>query len=119
MKTILEAKFAQNPSLRDLLLTTGTKRLIEATSDSFWGAAALLGSKLLKNGKWTGLNTLGAVMEEAREDLKREYNWVHARSDSSDEISVSASEPSVHDEKERLDPTLPPSLPPTITCCYE
>lgn len=116
MKSILEAKFKQNPPLRDLLLTTGTKRLIEATQDSYWGASALLGSKLLKNGKWTGLNTLGAVMEEVREDLKRELGWEPAHSDSSDELSVSSSEPSVQGKTNNVnapnDPTLP--LPPDL-----
>lgn len=81
MKNILIAKFTQNTSLRDLLLSTGSKRLIEATHDPYWGASALLGSKLLKNGKWTGKNELGSIMEEVREELKREMDWVQIHQD--------------------------------------
>lgn len=109
MKNIIHAKFSQNSHLRDLLFATGTKALIEATTDSYWGAAALLGSKLLKNGKWTGLNVLGEVMGEVREELRREYQWVQQRDDSSDEQSISASESSNNGDIDNVDPTLPPT----------
>lgn len=97
MKNILIAKFTQNVSLRDLLISTGTKQLIEATHDPYWGASALLGSKILKNGKWTGKNELGSVMGEVREDLQRELKWVQSHEISSDELSDTDSEPSVQD----------------------
>lgn len=109
MKSIVLAKFRQNSHHRELLLATGTKRLIEATTDSYWGAAALLGSKLLSNGKWSGQNVLGTVLEEIREELQREYRWVQMQAESSDDASVSTSDVSTHDEIEIPDPSMPPS----------
>lgn len=83
MKEIVLEKFSQNDQLLHTLLLTGNKNLIEATTDTFWGAAAVIGSKLLKNGTWKGRNELGSILTEVREDLKREYNWVQMRADSS------------------------------------
>lgn len=105
MKNIVSAKFLQNPPLRDLLLATGTQRFIEATADSYLGAAALLGAKLLKNGKWTGQNVLGTILEEICDELKREFQWEQLQSDSS--VNLSASEFSVHDAEDNVNPTLP------------
>lgn len=68
-------KFSQNPDLKDKLLETGTVTLIEGTQDMFWGAGALLGSKILTEGKWNGRNELGQVLHEVREDLRRTENW--------------------------------------------
>lgn len=83
MKSIVSAKFAQNEMLTNALLLTGNKNLIEATTDMFWGAAAVIGSKLLKNGTWKGRNELGTILTEVREDLKRVHNWVEMRAESS------------------------------------
>ena len=35
-------KFQQNPGLREKLLATGDKTLVEATPDKFWGAGVSL-----------------------------------------------------------------------------
>lgn len=63
MKRILIAKFTQHQDLRDLLLSTGSKRLVEsATVDNavnrLWGEV---------NGN--GLNTLGRLLMEVRSEL--------------------------------------------------
>mgnify|MGYP001570668566 CR=1 FL=1 len=63
MKKILIAKFTQHQDLRDLLLSTGNKRLVEsATVDNavnrLWGEI---------NGK--GQNTLGRLLMEVRAEL--------------------------------------------------
>lgn len=75
MKIIVQEKFYQNENLQFKLLGTGTANLIEATTDTFWGAGVHLGSKSLNNGKWTGLNTLGQILAEVREDVKRTKGW--------------------------------------------
>lgn len=75
MKMIVQEKFSQNADLKEKLLSTGTTMLIEATSDNYWGAGSLLGSKLLKEGKWTGRNELGIILNEVREDLRRTEKW--------------------------------------------
>lgn len=48
MKLIIQEKFSQNHDLKEKLLATGSERLIEATSDNYWGAGATIGSKLLR-----------------------------------------------------------------------
>ncbi len=68
MRAGLRAKFAQNESLQELLLGTGSRRLVEAgTTDNavnrFWGEI---------NGK--GENTLGKLLMELREELRKEGN---------------------------------------------
>lgn len=93
MKLIVYEKFVQNEALLDRLLLTGKKALIEATVDMFWGAAAVIGSKLLKNGTWKGRNELGLILAEVREDLKRERNWIEMRASSSDDQSPVATPP--------------------------
>lgn len=89
MKSIVQEKFAQCESLMNTLFTTGNKTLIEGTTDAYWGAAAIFGSKLLKNGKWKGQNQLGAILGEVREDLKRMYNWTEMQSIASENTSES------------------------------
>lgn len=66
MRAVLRAKYTQHADLRDLLLSTGTARLVEAgTVDSavnrLWGEI---------NGK--GKNMLGVLLMELREQLARE-----------------------------------------------
>lgn len=64
MKSILRAKFSQHPDLRELLLSTGDRRLVEtATVDSavnrLWGEV---------NG--VGQNMLGKLLMEVRTELR-------------------------------------------------
>lgn len=47
MKVIVQEKFYQNDNFQAKLLDTGVNALIEATTDTFWGVGALLGSKSL------------------------------------------------------------------------
>lgn len=75
MKVIVQEKFFQNDNLQTRLLDTGVNTLIEATTDTFWGAGAVLGSKLLSSGRWSGMNTLGQILGEVREDIKRTKSW--------------------------------------------
>lgn len=65
MRAVLVAKFTQQDDLREILLATGTARLIEATTldnpvNRLWGEV---------NG--VGQNMLGKLLMEVREELRR------------------------------------------------
>lgn len=65
MRGVLRAKFSQHENLRQLLLDTGSRRLVEAGTTNnavnrFWGEV---------NGK--GENTLGKLLMELREELRK------------------------------------------------
>jgi ribA/ribD-fused uncharacterized protein len=63
MKSILRAKAYQHEYVRRKLLETGERLLIEDSwRDSFWGAGA----------DWYGLNMLGKLWMEIREELRKE-----------------------------------------------
>ncbi len=60
MRRVLEAKFTQNPELKELLLKTGDAALIEdSKTDAFWGAGK----------KGNGKNMLGNLLMELRAKL--------------------------------------------------
>ena len=63
MKLALFAKFTQNETLKQILLNTGTNTIIEASPrDSYWGEG--------RDG--TGLNRLGFLLMEVRQELKQQ-----------------------------------------------
>ena len=63
MREALRAKFTQHTELRDLLLGTGNRPLIEhTTNDRYWG----------DGGDGTGKNRLGALLVELRAALAKE-----------------------------------------------
>lgn len=65
MVDILKCKFEQNESLRDLLLSTGSAEIYEASpNDRIWG----IGSKDVNDIR--GQNLLGKALMEVRESLK-------------------------------------------------
>lgn len=63
-------KFGQNPGLRDKLLATGDKKIVEASPrDRIWGIG--FGEKnALKNRERWGLNLLGIALESTRGKLR-------------------------------------------------
>lgn len=71
MRTCLELKIATYPALRDALLTTGERTIIEDVtrrpegSGLFWGAA-------LEGDTWRGSNCLGVLWMDIREALEKE-----------------------------------------------
>lgn len=68
-------KFAQNPQMRDFLLATGDKLLIEASPlDRIWGVGlAEDNPNILNPATWRGQNLLGFVLMEVRDELRRVY----------------------------------------------
>jgi ribA/ribD-fused uncharacterized protein len=67
-------KFGRNPEMRDFLLTTGDKVLVEASPvDSIWGIGLAATSEAALNpARWKGLNLLGFALMEVRERLRSE-----------------------------------------------
>lgn len=66
MRAVLKAKFSQHENLKQLLLDTGSRRLVEAGTTNnavnrFWGEV---------DGK--GENTLGKLLMELRQELRKE-----------------------------------------------
>ena len=70
MKTAVVAKFVQNNSLKQKLLATGDRKLVETTRDTFWGEGATMYSPCLVNNTWNGQNKLGDILVEVRALLK-------------------------------------------------
>jgi ribA/ribD-fused uncharacterized protein len=65
MREALRAKFAQQPALKSLLLSTGTAQLVEhTTNDRYWG----------DGGDGKGKNRLGQLLMELREQLRKEQS---------------------------------------------
>ena len=67
MRRAVDAKFSQNRQLADLLLGTGTARLVEHTAnDRFWADA----------GDGTGTNMLGRILADQRSALRARHDQV-------------------------------------------
>ena len=74
MVDVNEAKFTQNEFLKQKLLSTGTKMLVEASPyDSIWGIG--LGEAddaILNENNWKGLNLLGKALMDVREIINEQ-----------------------------------------------
>ena len=66
------AKYSQNPDLKQALLDTGDKILVEAAlKDVVWGIGRGLDYPFLEDeSKWLGQNLLGKVLMQVREELR-------------------------------------------------
>ena len=61
MREALHAKFTQHENLREILLSTGDRKIVEHTDrDAYWG----------DGGNGTGKNRLGQLLMELREQLQ-------------------------------------------------
>lgn len=68
------AKFSQHADLRQFLLATGDRVLVEASrQDRVWGIGLTAGDdRVASPGKWRGLNLLGFALMEVRQRLRAE-----------------------------------------------
>lgn len=65
------AKFSQNDKLKDFLLSTGNREIVEASPvDNIWGIGFSSDNAMENVDKW-GQNLLGKVLMKVREDLNR------------------------------------------------
>ncbi|MCC3156128.1 NADAR family protein [Hymenobacter sp. 15J16-1T3B] len=69
-----EAKFGQHPALREFLLASGERVLVEASPvDAIWGIGlAQHDARALTPAAWRGLNLLGFALMEVRARLQRQ-----------------------------------------------
>lgn len=77
LQTGMQAKFSQNPSLRDLLLSTGSRYLVEGNgSDSHYGAG-IWSYQITDRNYRNGKNLQGKMLMEVRDQLVRSYQQNH------------------------------------------
>ena len=74
MYDLLKLKYQQNPKLKERLIATGDKKLIESTMSKFWGCGMtipMIDKQKKEQGtvRIIGKNTLGAQTEDIRRDL--------------------------------------------------
>jgi ribA/ribD-fused uncharacterized protein len=80
MREVLLAKFSQHPDIKEILLSTGNKTLVEHTeNDRYWGGkrtqiVRALITFLLRSdgGDGSGKNKLGRLLMETREKLRQQ-----------------------------------------------
>jgi ribA/ribD-fused uncharacterized protein len=67
-------KFSQNEALKEFLLNTDERLLVEASPvDNIWGIGMAADHKDIENPeKWKGLNLLGFALMEVRDELKKQ-----------------------------------------------
>ena len=64
----IKQKFKQNPDLKNYLLDTGTKTLVEGSYDNVWGTGEPLSSKdCLNTTKWKSVGILGCILMKIRD----------------------------------------------------
>lgn len=70
----IKAKFAQNESLKQMLLSTGNKKIAEASPiDRIWGIGLSPTDIRARNpDNWDGANLLGEILMLVREELRNE-----------------------------------------------
>jgi ribA/ribD-fused uncharacterized protein len=70
------AKFSQNNDLKDFLLQTKDAILVEASpNDNIWGVGLAANDPKIKNpNQWQGLNLLGFLLMEIRDEWKVSNN---------------------------------------------
>ncbi len=71
MKTAVRAKFHQNPDLKGYLKNTAPMTLVHANAyDQHWANGLAITSKdVLNASKYSGLNILGDILMEIRDEL--------------------------------------------------
>ena len=71
MLEILRCKFNQNADLKQDLINTGDKKLVESGRSAYYAAGqSLMDRKILDSTKYTGKNKLGEFLQTVRQELK-------------------------------------------------
>ena len=71
MEKAVTAKFTQNAKLRNHLLATGARQIVECSRDQVWGNGTAWNSpEAHDSSKWKGANQLGVILSEVRELLR-------------------------------------------------
>ena len=66
----IRAKVLQHESIKELLLDTGTKTLVECRMDQVWGTGVRLQDpQALQLNRWYGQGILGEILQDIREEL--------------------------------------------------
>ena len=76
MVAVNYAKYTQHPELKETLLSTGDKVIVEASPhDKIWGIGLHWNDdRCLDESNWEGMNLLGKALMHVRETLKFENN---------------------------------------------
>ena len=76
MVAVNYCKFTQNESLKEILLSTGDKTIVEASPyDKIWGIGLhWKDDDVLDEHKWKGMNLLGKVLMHVRKTIREEEN---------------------------------------------
>lgn len=69
MEMVIDEKFKQNISLATKLLDTGKAKLYEATANMHYGIGATLHSREVRDMSFKGLNRLGEILQNIRDEL--------------------------------------------------
>lgn len=72
MRRVLELKIEQHPVLRDALLGSGNRPIIEDVTRRAQKGAAMFWGAALINGEWKGENRLGRMWMDVRAELRAE-----------------------------------------------
>jgi ribA/ribD-fused uncharacterized protein len=105
MITGLRAKFQQNSGLLQQLKETGSRPLIEASTDPYWGKG--------RTGK--GKNRIGKLLEQVREELREFVPEPAAEAAAPTEDFFEGEDEEFANETEVAPPMAPPGTAPTIT----
>lgn len=76
MYRVIKLKFTQSyPKLKDYLLSTGDKILVEASMNNIWACGYTKNDDRCDNPyEWTGENRLGFLLMKLRDELRKEGN---------------------------------------------
>ncbi|KAK2145715.1 hypothetical protein LSH36_661g00000 [Paralvinella palmiformis] len=73
MARMIAEKVRQNPYLKAVLLSTGSRELAEANHyDSYWGIGSSAETAISRNSRWPGNNTKGKILVDAMNLLRDE-----------------------------------------------
>ena len=69
----ISEKFRQNTKLKNTLLQTGAKTIVECSYDKIWGSGIHLNNvNALNKETWIGNNLLGKILMDIRNDINNE-----------------------------------------------